>query len=171
MRAILAALSAGALLAAPPASAESPPWMAPDSAVTARLVDVGTWTFTSTQLGPDHLPECTETWTFNADGTGAIVSGQQRGTIKWFAKRDEPIGLFIYFAGVTTNEQPDCLGATISQSEFEQGDPGFQLLFHGTGEAALVCAEGAVNRRVEWAEYPMLQPEDCWGRIVPARKS
>ena len=163
-------LAAGALVAAP-ASAEAPPWMAPDSAVTARLVEVGTWTFTSTRLGPDYLPECTETWTFNADGTGAIVSGKQHGTIKWFAKRYEPVGLFIYFAGVTTNGKPDCLGIVASQAEYEEGFPAFQLLFHGTGEAALVCGEGSINRRVEGAEYPMLQPEDCWGRIVPARKN
>ncbi len=167
MRAMLAALAAAALIGAP-ATAEAPAWMAPDSAVTARLVEVGTWTFTSTRLGPDYGPECTETWTFNADGTGAIVSGQERGTIKWFAIRDEPEGLFIHFAGVTTNEQPDCLGTVASQAEYEEGIPAFQLLFHGTGKAALVCGGGAINRRVEGAEYPMLQPEDCWGRIVPA---
>lgn len=170
MRGGLAALLAGALTGAP-ASAEAPPWMAPDGAVTARLVEVGTWHFTSTRLGPDHLPECREIWTFNADGTGAIVSGQQSGTIKWFARRDDPVGLFIYFAGVTTNERPDCLGTVISQADFEQGDPGFQLLFHGTGEAALVCGEGMIDRREEGAEYPALRPEDCWGRIVPAPKN
>lgn len=169
MRGMLAALAAGALIG-PPAMGQAPPWMPSDSAVTARLVEVGTWTFTSTRLGPDHLPQCTETWTFNADGTGTIISGKQHGTITWFAKRDEPIGLFIYTVGVTTNGEADCLGTAVSQSEFAQGSSGFQLLFHGTGEAALVCGEGSINRRVERAEYPVLQPEDCWGRIVPAPK-
>ncbi|MGH6787271.1 MAG: hypothetical protein ACREBO_10600 [Novosphingobium sp.] len=171
MRRGLTALAAGALICAP-ASAATREWVQTEEAVAARLIAVGTWDFSAARRGPDGKPECHESWTFNADGTGRIVSGKQRVTNRWWVKRDVGIGQFLFITDLATTEGPDCMGRAVEKSEYPdgRGHPGFQLLFYGDGEGALVCLEGKTAFRPDGSWFPALEPDDCWGRIVPASR-
>ncbi len=90
-RHLITALAAAALLAAPTA-AKSPAWMPREGAVAKRLAEIGSWEFSATQTGPDGNPECYETWIFKADGTGTIISGEQRVTTTWKVETVEGMG-------------------------------------------------------------------------------
>lgn len=169
MRRWLAVLAASALVHAPIA-AETRDWVAPSEAVAARLVAVGTWEFSASRRGPDHRPECYESWTFNADGTGLIVSGNQRITTRWSVDRYAGIGQFVFITSVTTTEGPDCLGRAVDVNSYPKGHTGFELLFYADGEGALVCFEGMDIVRRDGSRVAGRHPEDCWGRIVPAPK-
>lgn len=163
----LAALVAGALISAP-ATGEPHRWVQTEDAVAARLAEVGTWEFSATKRGPDGKPECRESWTFNADGTGLIQSGKQQVTTRWWVKRDVGIGQFVFITNLTTTEGPDCMGRAVDKSAYPYGNSGFELLFYGDGAGALICIEGQVVVRPDGSRFTTLEPEDCWGRIVPA---
>jgi hypothetical protein len=155
-----------------PAVAETRNWVQTEEAVAAHLVAVGTWDFSATKRGPDGKSECLESWTFNPDGTGFIVSGSQRVNNKWWVKRDIGFGQWVFITDIATTAGPDCMGRAVERSEFPdgRGHPGFQLLFYGDGAGALVCREGKEVTRADGSTFNALDPEDCWGRIVPAAK-
>ena len=169
--AIIAGLAASALAAAPaPVAAKPPAWMPREGSIANRLVAVGTWEFAATKTGPDGNPECYESWTFNADGTGVIVSSAQRVTTKWVVETSEDKGQLLVITNAATIGSPDCLGRDIDESSYPNTAPGIQLLFYGTGEGALVCAETPYTRYDDGSDRQFLSPEDCWGRIAPAAK-
>jgi hypothetical protein len=163
----LAALVAGALICAP-AAAETGERAKAEEALKARLVAVGTWEFSATKRGSNGQPECFESWTFNADGTGLIVSGKQRVTMRWLVAHHAGIGQFVFLANVSTTDGPDCMGRAVDKGQYPLGQPGFELLFYGAGAGALVCMEAREIRRPDGSRFKALEPEDCWGRIVPA---
>lgn len=169
MRHLTSALAAAALLAAPTA-AKSPAWMARDGAIAKRLVAVGTWEFSATRTGPDGNPECYETWTFKADGTGVIVSGDQRVTTEWLVETSQDRGQLLFITNTATSGSPDCMGNEIDESTYPRPSSPAQLLFYGNGEGALVCSETPYTRYADGSERQFLSPEDCWGRIAPAPK-
>jgi hypothetical protein len=168
---VLTALAASTLMIMPAAS-ETRNWVPAEEHVAARLIAVGVWDFAATKRGPDGKSECLESWTFNADGTGLIVSGKQRVANKWWVKRDIGVGQWVFITDLETTAGPDCLGRAVEKSEFPEGrgHPGFQLLFYGDGAGALVCREGKDVVRPDGSTFNVLEPEDCWGRIVPAAK-
>lgn len=173
MRRGLTVLAAGALICAPaatPAATEAREPIQSGDAIAARLIEVGAWEFSATRRGPDGQPECTESWTFNADGSGLIVSGKQRVTTIWMVSQPTDVGQFVFINNQTTTEGPDCMGHAIDKSLYPLGQSGFQLLFYGDGRSALVCSEGKQVVRPDGSSFTALEPEDCWGRIVPAAK-
>lgn len=171
MPGVLTVLAASTLISAP-ASSETRNWVPTEEAFAARLVAVGTWDFAAIKRGPDGKSECTETWSFYADGTGLIISGNQRVTNKWWIKRDIGFGQWVFITDLATTEGPDCMGRAVEKSEFPdgRGHSGFQLLFYGDGAGALVCREGNDVVRPDGSTFNALEPGDCWGRIVPAAK-
>lgn len=140
MRAGLTGLVAGALACAP-AAAEPPAWMLPNDAIPARLVAVGTWDFAATRRGPDGRPECTERWTFNADGSGLIVSGEQRSEIIWKAIRDESIGQFIYIASAATNGRRIVSETGLTRTRTPKASPAFSSCSMAPGQARWCAAK------------------------------
>lgn len=171
MRRRLAAVLVGALGCAP-VSAQAQDW-AQDwaqtyAAMQAQLVEVGTWDFSATRRGADGATECAERWTFNADGTGLIVSGEQRVSIRWYASRYEGVGQFLYMPAEASTAGPDCMGRDIDTSAYPTTSIGHQVLFYGDGTGALICFEGREIVREDGSRANLLEPEDCWGRIVPA---
>ncbi len=167
MRGGLAVVAAGVLVCAP-AAAEPRAWVPAKDAVAARLVAVGTWEFSASRRGPDGKPECYESWTFNADGTGRIISGKQRIDTRWTIDRYEGLGQFVFITSVVSTEGPDCLGRAVDVSSYPKGHTGFELLFFADGAGALVCFEGMDITRTDESRVAGRHPEDCWGRIVPA---
>lgn len=165
----ITALAAAALLAAP-AAAKSPAWMPREGTIAKRLVAVGTWEFSATRNGPDGNPECYETWIFKADGTGTIVSGNQRVTTEWKVEAVEGKGQMLFITNTATSGSPDCTGNIIDENTYPKPSAPVQLLFYGSGEGALVCSETPYTRYADGSERQFLSPDDCWGRIAPLSK-
>lgn len=165
MRTVLTGLLAGGLLCAP-ATAGAQEWAQSYDAMQARLVEVGTWEFQATRRGPDGQPECVESWTFNADGSGLIVSGEQHVTFRWHTSRHEGIGQLLFMPRVSSTEGPDCMGREVDTSDYPRTSWGYQLLFYDDGMGALICVEGQEFTRPDGSRFRRLEPEDCWGRIV-----
>lgn len=165
----IAIMLAGALIGAP-VFAKNPAWMARDGAIAKRLVAVGTWEFSATRNGPDGNPECYETWIFKADGTGTIVSGEQRVTTTWKVETVEGMGEMLLISNRASSGSPDCMGNDINPDTYPRDSGPAQLLFYGDGEGALVCHEASYVRYADGTDRQFLSPYDCWGRIAPLTK-
>ncbi len=166
MRLVVAFVTAGALIGSP-ALAETGDWTQTEESMPARLIEVGTWEFSATKLGPDGKPECYESWTFNADGSGLIISGQQHVTISWKADQFEDLGQFVFVTNETSTEGPDCMGRAVALSSYPNKSPGFQLTFFDNGNRALICNGGELLRHADGSTSRLLDMKHCWGRIVP----
>ena len=164
------AFAAASALACAPAAAQQCDWAPGPEAVAARLSAVGTWDFSSTKHNQSGRPVCREIWTFNADGTGQIVSGKQRTTMRWSIIRYAGIGQYLFFDQQHATSDPDCLGNVADPAKDGEGSIGMELLFFADGEGALICFGGNDGRRDDDSRYPSLDPELCWGQIVPATK-
>ncbi len=160
---------AGALVCAPVA-AETERWEQTEESMPARLVEVGTWQFSASKRGPDGKPECYESWTFNADGTGLIVSGQQRVTTRWETETLETLGQLVFLANETTTAGPDCMGRPVDKSEYPYKSPPFQLIFFDGGASARVCGVGKIALLPDGTKTTLLSDQDCWGEIAPLPK-
>jgi hypothetical protein len=162
-------LASTALLAVPiaplPAHAEEERWAQTPETVPPRLVEVGTWQFAATKRGPDGKPECFESWTFNGDGTGEIVSGEQRVVTRWEYKPFEDMGHFVFIDNLSSTGSPDCMGRTIDSSRYPRKSAGFQLIFMEQGQRAMVCDGGQVINEADGSRSFLLGAEDCWGTI------
>ncbi len=165
----MAVLAAGTLVSAP-AAAETERWVQTEETMPARLIEVGTWEFSATKRGPDGRPECYESWTFNADGSGLIVSGKQRVTTSWKADRFQDLGQFLFVTNETTTDGPDCMGRAVDTSEYPYKSSGFQLIFFENGMRAKVCDGGKLMTLPDGTTTTMLDADDCWGEIAPLSK-
>ena len=166
MRPVLGLVAAGALICSP-ASAQAQAWAQTEESMPARLIEVGTWQFEATKLGPDGKPECYESWTFNADSTGLIISGQQHVTISWKADQFEDLGQFVFVTNEASTEGPDCMGRQVDLGRYPNKSPGFQLIFFENGNRALICNGGEILRQPDGTTSRLLDMKHCWGRIVP----
>jgi hypothetical protein len=169
MRNAMMTLAAAALLSAP-AAAEPARWEQTAETMPARLIEVGTWQFSATKRGPDGKPECTEQWTFNADGTGVIVSGEQRLTTRWETEELKDLGHFVFVTDMTSTAGPDCMGRAVDLSRYPRKASGYQLIFFDNGTFARVCTAGKVMRLPDGTTSRLLDADDCWGQIEPLAK-
>lgn len=167
MRAAIATLAAAGVLLSTPAAAQERRWIQTEETMPARLIEVGTWQFAATKRGPDGKSECIESWTFNADGAGLIVSGKQRVTTRWETETLEPLGQLVFVTNETTTAGPDCMGRPVDQSEYPYKSTPFQLIFFDGGAMARVCSVGKVAQLPDGTKTTLLDGEDCWGEIVP----
>ncbi len=170
MRAAIATLAAAGVLTGTSAAAQEQRWVQTEESMPARLIEVGTWQFAATKRGADGKPECTESWTFNADGTGSKISGQQRITTKWAARNVDDIGQFVFITNLTTNDGPDCMGRVANPGRYPYESAGFQLIFFGGGASASVCTAGKQVRTPDGGLSWLLDADDCWGTITPMSK-
>lgn len=148
-----------------PAEAEDERWIQVPETVPPRLIEIGTWQFAATKKGADGKPECFESWTFNADGSGLIVSGQQRVPSRWKYEAFEDLGYFVFFEYLSSSEGPDCMGRAVDTSRYPRKDAGFQLIFMDQGKRALVCDGGTMMNHADGTRSHLLDAEDCWGTI------
>lgn len=169
MQRLAGCLAASALLSAPLA-AQDEDWTQTEESMPARLIEVGTWQFAATKLGPDGKPECHESWTFNADGTGLIVSGAQRVTIRWETEVLAGLGHFVFMTDEASTPGPDCMGRAVDLSRFPAKGTPFQLIFFDKGAEAMVCTAGKRVTMPDGTTSSLLDAEDCWGRIKPMPK-
>ena len=170
MRAAIAMLLAAGVLLSAPATAQEQHWVQTEESMPTRLIEVSTWQFSATKRGPGGKPECYESWTFNDDGTGLIVSGEQRVTTRWKADRFEDLGQFVFVSNETTTDGPDCMGRAVNPGEYPYKSPGFQLIFFDNGTRAKVCNGGKMMTLPDGTTTTLLDADDCWGEIAALPK-
>jgi hypothetical protein len=143
----------------------------PSSAeLTAQIAQAGTWTFETRDRLPGGKPVCTAAWTFRADGTATVVSGQQMVEKTWRAEVDGDGLQWLYTTSIKTNDGPDCLGEVANPAAYPRPESGFVLLMFNSG-VILTC------QPPQWVEGPekggrvqLWTDEGCWGSIVPKPK-
>jgi hypothetical protein len=171
MRGAITVMLAGGLIGAPatPVLAESE---APTTAsLTAQIAAGGTWVFTTRAKGRNGKPVCTESWTFNADGTSTVVSGAQTVTKTWRAEVDKDGLQWLYTTSLASTPGKDCMGEAADPADYPRPESGFVLLRFNNG-VILTC------QPPQWVEGPekgkLVQfwaDESCWGSIAPQAKS
>jgi hypothetical protein len=137
---------------------------------TARLVEQGTWQFAARATNADGLPECTETWQFNADGSASVQSGQQRIEETWRIEEDAEQLLWLHTTPLSSTAGPDCLGNMEDPATFLRPERSIVLLFFNSG-GAMTCqppdlVQGPDGKPVQaWGDHT------CWGTIAPLGQS
>lgn len=168
MRGRVMILAAGALVCAPgaPAFAQTTELTAKTTAV--RLVEVGSWRFSTRATDRKGSPLCTEVWRFGADGSGTIESGAERLSKRWRTVMVEGGRPALFWQSLATNGGPDCTGNASDPGDFPLPETGFVLLFVDNG-SAYVCAAPAIatNPDNTLADARVVKDEDCWGRLEP----
>jgi hypothetical protein len=176
MRAVITALAAGALIAAPAAAEKTPKeWSPSEKALAKRLAKVGTWEFAALKPGPDGQPECRETWFFKRDGTGWVQSGEERVTLNWRIlssvtwSPDRPFpDRLLYITALASTGQPDCMGNPSDPGSYPQDERGFFVRFTER-DSALICGLAEFQHSYDRTKKAPLANgyDDCWGRIAP----
>ena len=159
------------------AHADDTHWTATPEGYAAHLSDVGAWEFSALKNGPDGKPECYETWTFNADGTGSVLSGEQRIGLSWWYAKDDLVGMVLRIKYNSSTAGKDCLGREIDPGAYPKKDRGgLELLFFNEGKRATVCnaPRVLVDEKGEFRKGPDGKPitlqsmDNCWGSLRPA---
>ncbi|MCZ8368647.1 MAG: hypothetical protein O9293_01560 [Porphyrobacter sp.] len=165
----LTIMAAGVLLGTPavPVFAED---AGPTTAeLTARIAGGGTWAFETRDRMTNGKPVCTESWTFRADGTATIVSGEQTVEKTWRAEVDGDGLQWLYTTSIKATTGADCMGEVADPGDYPRPESGFVLLFFNAGN-------GITCQPPQWIEGPDGKPaqlwtdEGCWGSIVPKPK-
>lgn len=168
MRAGLIAVLAGALICAPaaPAFAQAAELTAKTTAV--RLVEVGSWRFSTRARDRKGNPVCTEVWRFKADGSATVESGAEKLDKRWRTVPGEGGNHMLSWQSLSSNGQPDCTGTASDPADFPRPEAGFVVLFFNDG-SAFTCAPppAAANPDNTLSAARVLSNEDCWGRLDP----
>ena len=163
MRGGMIALASCVLVCAPSAAQDEGPTSA---TLTERMAQVGTWDFQSRGHPPDAQPLCKEIWTFRADGTATVVSGQQTVEKTWRAAVDGDGLQWLYTTSISATAGPDCTGKVDDPASFPRPENSFVLLFLNGGMAVTCQAP-------RWIDGPQGKPiqrwedDQCWGSIAP----
>jgi hypothetical protein len=163
-------LAAGALVCAPAAPLFAQGNGPTAAELTAQIAQGGSWDFQTRDRLPGGKPVCSETWTFRADGTATVISGQQTVEKTWRAEVDGDGLQWLYTTSISGTADPDCMGEITDPANFPRPESGFVLLFFNAGNA-LTC------QPPQWIEGPDGKPaqlwtdEGCWGSITPRTRS
>lgn len=168
----------GLLLSAPAAQAEEN-WTATPEGYANHLSTAEAWQFSAKKKGADGKPECIEAWTFAKDGTGSVVSGEQKLAIWWRYVKDEVLGMVLRITYKSSTTGKDCLGYEADPSRYPKDNgAGLTLLFSQGGQNALVCnaPQVVVDENGDVRTFPdgqvmtMQSLENCWGDLTPIAK-
>jgi len=102
-------------------------------------------------------PVCTEVWTFGADGQLAIESGAER-VQKRFRIENDRDGTWIVSETLSTNHQPDCIGAIAV--EIDRGERRSFVVPLNNGTVLTCPPPGHTADGI-----PIIG--SCYGRIIP----
>jgi len=169
MRGGLTLLAAGLLSGTPAVSAQDDNGP-PSAELAVRIVQGGTWEFRTRDMLPDGAPACTETWTFRRDGTGTVISGQQRVETTWRAVVDDNGLEWLYTTSISGTAGPDCTGTLDDPASFPRPENGLVLLFFKSG-GAFTCEPPERVDGPEGKWVPYWTDDGCWGNIKPAGPS
>lgn len=119
----------------------------------------GDYRFETMDRGPDNRPVCTETWSFGADDTLTVTSGQEV-VVKRFRTEVDDDGRWLVSENLSTNGQPDCMGNR-SQG-VTPGERRTYLMRRNSG-SIVVC--GPPDRT---ADGVLFVGPTCYGELYPA---
>ncbi len=165
-------VAAGALACAPAA-----PAFAQDSDLTAktlavRLVEVGSWRFSTRATDRKGKPICSEVWRFTADGSAVVESGAEKLVKQWRTVRGEGGNHMLFWQSRSSNGQPDCTGSASDPADFPRLETGFVVLFFNNGNAFTCAAPPvATNSDNTLSGARVLADQDCWGSLSPVPKN
>ncbi len=167
---LAAALSSSPVMAqegggASPSSATEPVDLVAQD--TAMLINGGTWTFTAPRNAPKGAPQCTETWTFRADGSMTVISAAQTVEQTWRIAEVDGFRLLHTTALSSTNGK-DCMGVRANPNDYPKPESiGPTFLFFQGGKNGLVCSPAYVREK-DGSLAPLYDEESCWGSLTPA---
>ena len=142
--------------------------VAAQDALSAKLVAKQKWTMSAPLNKP--TPDCVETWTFNADSRMTIKSGAELVTRKWRVG-DDGGQVSLYMQTLSSTGGADCLGtetAAFNGPEAQEGGALWLLEFN-TGDAVLLCNPKYVLVEKTEEQMPIMDDENCWGELKPAK--
>ena len=169
MRLILNILTIGALVFVPTVPAFAQPADLTPEAMAAHLAEVGSWEFAARKKGPDCKSECTETWHFDADGTGWVQSGAQRVTLSWRTEQDESDDRWLRLTPLASTDGADCTGRPSEPAAYPEQEYGFVVMFKNMGNA-LTCRPAAyIMVDGMPTDARILRDGDCWGSLDPVK--
>ena len=151
-------------------------WTATPEGYAAHLSSVEAWEFSAKKKGADGKPECYETWTFNADGSGSVLSGEQELVLSWKYYKHDILGILLHITFQSSTTGKDCMGRAVDPSRYPRDNGnGIKLLFFGEGKEAFVCNapqvmthDGEIQRGPNGAAILYQSMENCWGNLEPA---
>ena len=155
-------------------------WTATPEGYAAHLSGVGAWEFSAMRKGADGKPECTEAWTFNKDGTGTVISGEQELNLSWKYVQHDVLGMLLKITYESSTAGKDCLGRDTDPSRYPlDNGAGLTLMFFNSGRSAYVCSapQVVVDENGEYRLGPngkvmtMQSLENCWGNLAPVSDS
>lgn len=178
-RGVAVAIASMALaLTATAGQADQTHWTVTPEGYAKHLSDVGAWEFSALKKDADGKPECVETWTFNKDGGGSVVSGEQRLEILWRYVKDDELGMLLRIDYQSSTAGKDCLGREVDPSKYPKPDlRGIELLFYGDGDRATVCnapmvvvdEKGEFRKGADGKVITLQSLENCWGSLNPIK--
>lgn len=171
MRGYIAAMAAaGVLMGTSAVAVFAQPADLSAEAMAAHLVEVGTWQFGARKKGPDGKPECTETWHFDADGTGWVQSGEQRVTLSWRTEKDSSDDRWLRLTPLASTAGADCMGRPSDPAAYPEKEYGFVVMFKNAGDALTCRPASYIMVDGEITDERILRDEDCWGWLDPVKR-
>lgn len=170
MRGGMAVVLAGALIGAPASPVRAETEAPTTASLTAQIAAGGTWVFTTRAKRRDGQPVCTESWTFNADGSATVVSGAQTVTKTWRAAVDGDGLQWLYTTSLASTPGKDCMGKSANPADYPRPENGFVLLRFNSG-VILTCQPPQLVEGPDGKPTQLWTDEGCWGSIAPQAKS
>lgn len=150
-------------------SASQPEAIAGDLAMRGAeiLTKHGTWTFHAPRIAPPNSATCTETWTFQTDGSMTVVSGSQTVEKSWRMVNEDGFTK-LYTTSLSSTEGTDCMGERANPADYPMAEGGgFAVLFLADYRGAYLCNPVVVENS-DGTTTPFYRNEDCWGALQVA---
>ena len=116
----------------------------------------GDYRFVTDERGADGQPVCTETWSFAADGTMTVRSGQEIVHKTWRSETDAD-GDWLVTRSVSTNGEPDCMGGR--SASVRPGETRTYILTFNSGGMVVCGPPGRTSDGV------LFVGPTCYGRL------
>lgn len=158
-----------AIMAAAVAASSAQPVLAetPIDALAQMLSAKQKWTMSAPRN--QQKPDCVETWTFAADGTMTVESGDERVQQQWHLGEDIS-SRSLHLKSLSSTGGRDCLGTETSpydQPKQEYHQPIWMLVAQ-EGDQILLCIPAFVSDKKRKLRIPMFG-DNCWGKLEPAQ--
>ena len=142
--------------------------VAAQDVLSAKLVAKQIWTMSAPR--GQTPPECVETWTFNAESQMTVTSGAEVVVMQWRVGDDQGQAS-LYTRRLNSTGGLDCVGGpneASDQPEPDEGGPLWVLAFN-SGDTVLLCSPKYVFVEKTKEQMPMMDDENCWGELKPAK--
>lgn len=120
----------------------------------------GDWRFETMDRGADNEPLCREVWSFGADASLTVTSGQEVTTKRYRSEVDDD-GRWLVMETLTSNGLPDCMG---NRTEAVPSGERRTYMMRRNSGSIVVC--GPPGRT---ADGILFVGPTCYGELFPIR--